>query len=57
MVPGTPGPMVLLVLLLVVVLLVLGFVLKALFIAVAILLILWGLGWLVHPTGRRWYSW
>ena len=49
--------MILLLLLVVAIFFVLGFVVKALFIVAAGLLILWALGWLLHPTGRRWYYW
>jgi hypothetical protein len=34
-----------------------GFALDALFWVAAILLILWLVGWVFHPTGRRWYYW
>jgi len=48
---------VLLLLLLVAILFGLGFVVKWLFIVAAVLLILWVAGWLVRPSGRRWYYW
>jgi hypothetical protein len=48
---------VLLLLLLVLILFALGFVLKVLFIAAAILFLIWIIGWLLHPSERRWYYW
>lgn len=34
-----------------------GFALDALFWLAAILLVLWLVGWVFRPTGRRWYYW
>jgi hypothetical protein len=34
-----------------------GFVAKALLWVALVLLVLWALGWLVRPTGGRWYYW
>jgi hypothetical protein len=34
-----------------------GFAVEALFWVAAILLIVWLVGWLAHPAGRRWYYW
>ena len=48
---------VLLVLLLIAILFGLGFVVKWLFILALVLLVLWAIGWLVRPSGRRWYYW
>jgi hypothetical protein len=48
---------VLLLLLLVLILFGLGFVAKWLFIVAAVLFLLWLAGWMVRPTGRRWYYW
>jgi len=47
----------LLFLLLVLVLFGVGIAVKALLIVAAILAVLWLVGWLAHPTGRRWYAW
>jgi hypothetical protein len=46
-----------LLLLLIAILFGLGFVAKWLFILAAVLLIVWVAGWLVRPSGRRWYYW
>ena len=35
----------------------LGFVAKALLWVALVLLVLWALGWVVRPTGGRWYYW
>jgi hypothetical protein len=48
---------VLLLLLLIAVLFGLGFAVKWLFILALVLLVPWAAGWLVRPTGRRWYYW
>lgn len=34
-----------------------GFAVKALLWIAIVLLALWLIGWLAHPTGRRWYYW
>lgn len=34
-----------------------GFALDVLFWVAAVLLVLWLLGWVVRPGGRRWYYW
>jgi hypothetical protein len=34
-----------------------GFAVEALFWIAAILLAVWLAGWMVRPTGRRWYYW
>lgn len=47
----------LLILLLIAILFGLGFVVKALLWVALILLILWAVGWLVRPSGGRWYYW
>ena len=49
--------MALLLLLLVAILFGLGFVVKWLFIVAAALFVLWIAGWLLHPSGNRWYCW
>ena len=49
--------MILLLLLLVAIVFGLGFVSKWLFIVAAVLFVLWLAGWLVRPSGRRWYHW
>jgi len=43
--------------LLVLILFGIGIAVKALLIVAAVLAVLWLLGWLAHPTGRRWYYW
>jgi uncharacterized membrane protein len=47
----------LILLLLVLILFGIGIAVKALLIVAAVLAVLWLLGWLAHPTGRRWYYW
>jgi hypothetical protein len=48
---------ILLLLLLIAILFGLGFVAKWLFIVAAVMLVLWLAGWLVRPSGGRWYYW
>jgi hypothetical protein len=48
---------ILLLLLLIAILFGLGFVVKWLFILAAVLFVLWLAGWLVRPSGGRWYYW
>ena len=47
----------LLLLILVAILFGLGFVVKALLWVALVLLVLWAIGWLVRPSGGRWYYW
>jgi hypothetical protein len=47
----------LVILLLVLILFGIGFAVKALLFVAAVLAVLWLVGWLAHPTGRRWYYW
>ena len=47
----------LLVLILIAILFGFGFVAEALLWVALVLLVIWALGWLVRPTGRRWYYW
>jgi hypothetical protein len=49
--------LILLFLLLIAILFGLGFVVKWLFITAAVLFVLWLAGWLVRPSGGRWYYW
>jgi hypothetical protein len=49
--------LILLLLLLVAILFGLGFVAKWLFLVAAVLFVLWLAGWLVRPSGGRWYYW
>ena len=44
-------------LLLIAVLFGVGFAVKALLWIAIVLFALWLIGWLAHPTGRRWYYW
>jgi hypothetical protein len=47
----------LLLLLVIAILFGLGFVVKALLWVALIMLVLWLAGWVVRPTGGRWYYW
>ena len=46
-----------LVLLLIAILFGLGFAVKALLFVAIALLALWAIGWIAHPSRRRWYAW